>query len=493
MKLFKFILIAGLCSLFSGLAVTAEPKQAENTWYKSAQTALAEKLKRTPNTNKALNIILFVSDGNGIGSNYASRLYMGQKAGGYGDEFVLPYEKMPYLGLVKTYNTNAQTPDSAGTATALNAGVKSRSGIIGLDDSARLGECGDVEKAKATSFADLMHQDGKSIGIVSTARITHATPAAVYAHSAHRNWEDDSKLPEGCMQKDIAMQLAKKMLAGKVNFAMGGGYRSFLPMRKNKDGKKTGKGRRTDGQNLIEKIKSANIQYAFDKKSFNDLRLDGKTSVLGLFSPSHMKFEHDRKGEPSLTEMTEAAIKYLSENKKGYFLMVEGGRVDHAHHGNNLHRAVTDNIAFAKAVEKAMELTSEQNTLIIVTADHAHGLAFNGYCGRGSPVTGLCYKVDTQGEKHKPEPNISKDGKTYTVTGYLNGPGSNVSNEKEGLTNEKAMNPNYLHTTPIPLRSEAHSGADVAIYASGPWAHLFDGTMEQNYIFHVMRHAVQPE
>lgn len=488
MKLFRTAFIAGVCAVAGIHMAKAEPEQAGNKWYQSAQSTLAQKLKQTPNTNKALNVILFISDGNGIGTNYASRLYMGQQAGGYGDEFVLPYEKLPYLGLIKTYNTNAQTPDSAGTATAINSGVKSRSGIIGLDDTARLGKCEDVEKAKTSSFGDLMNKAGKSVGIVSTARITHATPAAVYAHSAHRGWEVDSKIPAGCKQKDIAAQLADKLLAGKVNLALGGGRRNFIPV--TKPGEEGTLGRRRDGRDLISEVKAGNIQYAYDDKSFASLKLDGSSTIFGLFEPSHMKFEHVRKGEPSLTEMTEAAITHLSQNKKGYFLMVEAGRVDHGNHGNSLHRAVSDNVAFAKAVERAMELTSEQDTLIIVTADHAHGVAFNGYCGRGSPVTGLCYKVDSQGEKHKDEPNKTKDGKTYTVAGYLNGRGPKYAGDGKVLTNEEATSPNFLHNTHIHLKSEAHSGADVAIYASGPWAHLFEGTMEQNYIFHVMNHAV---
>ncbi len=487
MKLIRTAFIAGLCA-FAGIYVAkAEPEQAGNKWYQSAQSTLAQKLKQTPNTNKALNVILFISDGNGIGTNYATRLYMGQQAGGYGDEFILPYEKMPYLGLIKTYNTNAQTPDSAGTATAINSGVKVRAGIIGLDDTARFGQCENVEKAKTTSFSELMKDAGKSVGIISTARITHATPAAAYAYSVHRGWEDDRKIPAGCLQKDIALQLIEKLQAGKVNLALGGGRRHFLPLIKL--GEEGGFGRRKDGRDLISEAKSSNVTYVFDRKSFASLKLDGQSNILGLFASSHMSFENDRKSEPSLTEMTEAAIKHLSQNQKGYFLMVEAGRVDHANHGNNLHRALTDNVAFAKAIARAMELTSEGNTLIIVTADHAHGVTFNGYCGRGSPITGLCYKIDINGEKYKNEPNKTIDEKSYTVAGYLNGIGRKPDSDQP-LSNAEATQPDFLHNTKLHLKSETHSGADVAIYASGPWAHLFAGTMEQNYIFHVMRHAV---
>jgi len=136
--------------------------------------------------------------------------------------------------------------------------------------------------------------------------------------------------------------------------------------------------------------------------------------------------------------------------------------------------------------------------LILVTADHAHGLSFNGYCGRGSPITGLCYKVNDKAAMHLDEPNLAADGKPYSVAGYLNGAGAVLTKQGDGsyfgtrpvLTEEAATDPDYLQQALIPMDSETHSGEDVALYAKGPWAHLVDGTVEQSYIFHVMLHAV---
>ena len=491
------VFLTSAALMLSSVAMAEMPQDA-NQWYKDGQKAIQEKLKKVPNTKKAKNVILFVSDGNGVGTNYATRLYMGQLAGGYGDEFVLPYEDMPYLALAKTYNVNAQTPDSAGTSTAMNTGIKTKAGVIGVSEVVRRGECADLKKEGAIpkSFASLMSEEGKQIGFVSTARITHATPAAGYAHSADRNWEDNSKIPEGCDQKDIAAQLYDKLVSGEVDLAMGGGRRHFIP--KNTLGEEGKKGKRTDGRNIIEEAKNKGIQYAWNNDTFAQLNLDGTKPILGLFEKSHMKYEHDRTGEPSLAEMTEAAIKYLSKSDKGYYLLVEAGRVDHANHDGNGHRAVTDNVAFAKAVAKGLELTSSEDTLVIVTADHEHAIAFNGYCGRGSSITGLCYKINPAGVKHLDKPNLAKDGKPYTVMGYLNGAGSVLTKQEDGtysgsrpdLTNITAIDPDYLQQSLIPLSSETHSGEDVAIYARGPWAHLFDGTVEQNYIYHVMNHAV---
>ena len=474
----------------------ADMPQKDNPWYKDAQKVIQAKKARKPITHKAQNVILFISDGNGVGTNYANRLFAGQQAGGYGDDHVLPYEHFPYLALAKTYNTNAQTPDSAGTSTAMNTGVKTKAGLLGLSEKARRGECTDVAAAMVASFAELMHREGKAVGFVTTARITHATPAAGYAHSADRDWEDDAKVPEGCDQKDIALQLFEKLVAGQVDIAMGGGRRHFIP--KGFKDEEDKKGKRQDGRNLIREAQAKGVQYAWNDATFAQLKLDGKTPILGLYEKSHMKHEHDRSGEPSLSEMTGAAIEYLSQQKEGYYLLVEADRVDRANHAGNAHRTVTANLAFSEAVAKAAAMTSEKETLIIVTADHEHAIAFNGYCGRGSAITGLCHEIDNSGEKHLDQPNLGDDGKPYTVIGYLNGTGSVLKQNEDGtfsgmrpdLTNAEATDPDYIQQALIPLRSETHSGEDVAIYARGPWAHLFDGTVEQNYIFHVMYHAV---
>lgn len=476
-----------------------EIAQKDSKWFTDAQAALAAREAVSHNTSRAKNVILFVADGNGVGTNYATRLWMGQKTGGTGEDFVLPQEKFPHLALVKTYTTNGQTPDSAPTASAMNTGIKSRNGTINIDDAGAFDDCDSAGKAGLTTFAEIVTDMGKSVGIVSTARLTHATPAAVYAKTANRNWEDNTGLPEGeCAQKDIAAQLVDAIDAGTIDFAMGGGRRHFLPNGITDDEGKDG--RRTDDRNLVEEIEGKGWQYVWNDETA--AAADLSKPVLGLFESSHMKYEHDRTGEPSLAEMTEMAIKNLSNNEEGFFLEVESGRVDHANHDGNLHRVVTDGAAFAEAIEKAMSMVNPEETLIIVTADHEHAISFNGYCGLGSPVTGLCYQVDKQGHEHTDEPNTGLDGKPYTVAGYLNGAGS-ILHQEEGqndysgsrpeLTNEQAMDPDYLQQALIPMTSETHSGEDVAVMAQGPWAHLFDGVIEQNEIFHVMHKAVTTE
>jgi alkaline phosphatase len=491
-------------------------------------------------TSRAKNVILFVADGNGIPTNFAIRVYDGQKKGMLGEENVLPYETFPNAALVKTYNTNAQTPDSAPTASALNSGVKSKFTTIGVDETVTAEDCSTYSpEVELTLFSEIASSMSKSVGIVTTARMTHATPAAVYAKTVNRDWEDDSSLPDGCAQKDIAAQFLDAMQSGTVDFAMGGGRAQFLPA--GTVGDEGSEGKRADGRNLIEEATAAGAQYAWNDETFAALNLDGSTPILGLFDSSHMKYEADRTGEPSLPEMTEAAIKYLQTNTDGYYLMVEAGRVDHANHEGNLYRTLNDGIMFADAVARADELTDDQDTLIIVTADHSHALAYTGYCGRGTDITGLCMGIDDAGVEHTGVPELADDGKPYTAVAYLNGPGSilkegpvettsapsviiNISvpgqesvekivapletadgeggtavpevewvGTRPDLTQEEATDPDYLQQALIPFQSETHGPEDVAVYAKGPFAHLLDGVVEQNYIFHVMHHAVTAE
>ncbi len=495
----KQLVLLGLSTALMTGAVTAqEINQQDSKWFTDGQAKIQEVLARQPNTGRAKNVILFTADGNGVGTNYAIRLFAGQKAGGLGDDYVLPQEAFPNLALVKTYTTNGQTPDSAPTASAMNTGVKTKNTMINVSEDVNVGDCAGITGNELTTFAELATAAGKSVGLVSTARITHATPAAVYAKTVHRNWEDNSDLPEGCTaQKDIAAQLLDVMTAGTVDIAFGGGRRHFLPEQvTDEEGKN---GRRTDDRNLIEEVKALGGQYAWDDKTFAELNTKGGNApILGLFESSHMKYEYDRTGEPSLAEMTETAIKTLQNNENGFYINIEAGRVDHANHDGNLHRTLTDGVAFAEAIAKADELTDDADTLIIVTADHEHAISFNGYCGRGSPVTGLCYEIDDEGTKHLDTLNKGIDGKPYTVAGYLNGAGSILDEQADGsysgsrpdLTNEEAMDPEYLQQALVPMTSETHSGEDVAVMAKGPWSHLFNGVIEQNYIFHVMNYAM---
>ena len=469
--------------------------QATNEWFTAGAAAVEARAALVPNTNRARNIILLIGDGNGVAANYGARLFAGQAAGGLGDDFNLAHDTLPYAALVKTYSTNGQTPDSAPTASAMMTGIKTANDLINVTDVVDLEDCAAVAANSVTTLPEIMAANGLSVGIVSTARITHATPAAVYAQTASRDFEDNSDLPEGCTQQDIAVQLLEEMRAGVVDIALGGGRRHFLPAETVDDEGENG--RRTDGRNLIAEAAEFGAQYAWNAETAAALTTTGNAPILGLFETSHMEYEADRTDEPTLAAMTATAITALSSNENGYFLMVEAGRIDHALHAGDVNRTFADGVALSEAVQMALDMTNAEDTLIIVTADHDHSLQFNGYCGRGSPINGLCMEIDPNGTTHLATPTLAADGKPYTVAGFVNGPGSLFTEEngydaapRPALTAEEVTTLGYLPQASVPLESETHSGVDVAAYANGPWAHLIDGTMEQNEIFHVMNYAL---
>jgi alkaline phosphatase len=181
--------------------------------------------------------------------------------------------------------------------------------------------------------------------------------------------------------------------------------------------------------------------------------------------------------------MTTRAIDLLNQNPNGFFLMVEGGRIDHAHHDGNAYRSLEDMVAFDYAVKAALDKVDLADTLVIVTADHSHVFTIAGYPKRGNPILETVVEVDGK-------PKLGKDGKPFTTLGYANGPGA----VKEGEPRPAPANttaPDYKQQSLVPLDSETHGGEDVAIFAGGPWAHLFAGVVEQNYIYHVIDHATK--
>lgn len=284
-----------------------------------------------------------------------------------------------------------------------------------------------------------------------------------------------------------------------MKVAMGGGRTYFLPKVKNGANfydpeYPTQQGRRNDGRDLTQEwvtTRGQGAQFVWNKSQFDAIDPATAPYLLGLFEPSHMQYEADRPvdtgGEPSLTEMTDKAIKMLSRNQNGYFLHVEAGRIDHAHHAGNAKRALLDTIELSRAVKRAMELTSDQDTLIIVTADHSHTFTIGGYPHRGNNITGLVREVPlVDGDPTKN--SVDSNGLPYTTLGYANGPGYRAGGRPD-LTGVDTSAVGFLQEATVPMASETHAGEDVAIYARGPRAYLVHGSMEQNWIYHVMRHA----
>ncbi len=277
-------------------------------------------------------------------------------------------------GYCLTYQYGTVITDSASAATALASGVKTRDAIIGKDHDGR----------PMKTITDIAIQLGKSAGLISNTRITHATPAAFYAHIIHRD-----------MENGIASQLIER---GDLNVAFSGGARHFIPAGTKVEeypalkgiNKKAGWGgsERKDSRDLIKEAK--NKGYATIANVQELIALDGKKTekVLGLFSSASFPYAIDRQphhqtGLPTLSQMTEKALEILSKNSQGFFLMVEGGQIDTAAHANDVASVLHEMLEFDQAVGVTLAFAeANPDTLIVLTADHNTGglaIAYSSY------------------------------------------------------------------------------------------------------------------
>ncbi len=468
----------------------------------------------------ARNIILFVGDGMGISTVTAARILEGQLQGKKGEENVLSWGAMPFAGMAKTYNVNAQTADSAGTMTAIMTGVKTDAGVLSVNEDVEFDRCLSQSGNELIGALELAEIAGMSTGIVSTARLTDATPAATYAKSVNRDWENNAVMPEEALAQgctDIASQLIsfEARLEARypgldvdgIEVAMGGGRRNFLPdsaVFNSNDTQNPVEGTRTDGIDLTAQWQSQYPQgvYVTDTAGFDAINANVAQHVLALFDESHMEYEanraNDLAGEPSLAQMTTKAIDVLDNNPRGYFLSVEAGRIDHAHHAGSAYGALTETIAFSEAVQAAINATDPADTLIIVTADHSHVFTVGGIAKRGNPILGFSVGIGQN------TPTLAEDGLPYTTLAYANGPGfRNFGNTtdfnetylvqadpgRKDLASVDTGSSGFHQEAMVPLSAETHGGEDVGIYAQGPGASLITGTIEQSVIFHAMEFA----
>lgn len=443
---------------------------------------------------RARNVILFIGDGMGVSTVTAARIFDGQSKGMSGEEHWLAFERFPNVALVKTYNTNQQVPDSAGTATAMLTGQKTRAGVINVAPASLRGACNSALSMPLTSLAEIAGERGLATGVVTTARLTHATPATMYAHLPERDWEHDRYMPAearnaGC--RDIARQLVEASAAGGLDVAMGGGRARFF-------GKAKGGNRVADGDDLPTEWTrgSRNNRFVTSRDEMNALASGDR--ALGLFADSHMTFLAERteeSSEPLLSEMAAKAIELLEGNAEGYFLMIEGGRIDLAHHEGKPGYALLQAQEFNRAVETVLELIDLDETLILVTADHSHVFTMGGKPTRGNPILGLVYENDDSGEAMT-NPVLAADGQPYTTLGYYNGPGA----IRELPRPRPETGINMLAQALVPTTGssidgstyldEKHGGEDVALYATGPGSDRARGVIEQDRIFDIMVRAL---
>ncbi|XP_077146318.1 intestinal-type alkaline phosphatase-like isoform X2 [Ranitomeya variabilis] len=427
------ILISVLSTTLS--ASIPEEEKTSEFWNDKMSSMIKEAEKLKPIKHRARNLLLFLGDGMGMPTITATRILSGQLEGKPGEENELTMDTFPYVGLSKTYNIDRQVPDSAGTATAYLCGVKGNYGTSGLTAAAKRSNCSTQAGNEVESVLKRAKAAGKSVGIVTTTRVQHASPSGNYAHIADRDWYSDANMPQealdlGC--HDIAYQLVYNT---EIDVILGGGRKYMTP-----------KG-------------SQDPEYPSDAKQ-NGLRKDSRNLInewLNKYKGAH--YVWNKEGMNQINDSSTTPV------------------MDHGHHDGKAKMALMEGVMFDRAIKRALELIDEEDTLTVVTADHSHVFSFGGYTYRGSSIFGLA-------------PKIADDKKYYTSILYGNGPGFSITPDgRPDINTSISEGKDYMSQSAVPLDSETHGGEDVAIFSKGPMAHLFHGVHEQTYIAHVMAYA----
>lgn len=467
--------------------ITIEVKDGSNE-RSASYTVTNEKSKK-----RAKNVILFVGDGMSLQARQIARiLSKGITEGRYND--LLNMEKMDNVAVVTTSGYDAIVTDSANSASAYATGHKSVVNAMGVYENCTKDPFDDP---KVENIIELVKRTrGMATGIVSTSNITDATPAAMVSHTRRRAEQNF---------------IAQTMLEDKhrPDVILGGGSRHFIPM--DVPGSK-----RKDNVDVIKSFEDLGYSFSGTKTELENTP-QSADKLLGLYQLDNMNVYIDRaviknpkvlKGfndQPGLVEMTEKAIDTLSKNDNGFFLMVEGACVDKQLHVLDWQRAAYDNIELDKAVGAAQKFAAQNNdTLIIVVADHAHGASItgtyhelDGKTGREAVRTYADSKwptfedADGDGYPDNPDPAV-----TLAVQ-FANHPDCNIDyrfkdvptppaimgKDGKAIANPLTKGEFYAGNIPAKADQEVHAADDVILTAQGPGADYFKGTMDNTEVF----------
>jgi alkaline phosphatase len=466
--------------------VEVEAKAGKETFRKSVEytvTAPATPAKR------AKNVILFVGDGMGLVSRQVARiLSKGITEGKYNG--LLEMELLNGGGaLLNTSGYDSLVTDSANSASAYATGHKSVVNAMGVYENS---DPNPLNHPKVENIAELVKRTaGMSVGLVTTSNITDATPAAMVAHTRRR--------------AELNF-IAGEML--KADVVLGGGSQQFLPQ-------STPGSKRKDDRNLIEEFKAKGYAFAGSRAELAAAKGD---KILGLFHLDHMNVYLDREilkapdvlktftDQPNLMEMTKKAIEVLSRNENGFFLMVEGACIDKQLHVMDWERSAYDTIEFDKAIGIAREFAAKDgSTLILATADHAHGVSITGTYHERDGKTGreavrtyadsifpTFEDADGDGFPDNPAPDVTlalqyanhpdyrEDFKFHTTPT----PPAIMSGDAAIANVKRAPNGAfYPGTIPAAESQEVHAADDVPLSAAGPGADYFKGVMDNTEVF----------
>jgi len=276
------------------------------------------------------NVILFIGDGMGLSHIAVTRIHL------LGPEGRLNIERMPVTGLVNTHSLNNLVTDSAAGGTALATGFKTHNDMVSFYP----------DQTKLPTILEGVMREGLHTGLVATSAITHSTPACFAAHTIYRG-----------EQSSVAIQFIEK----KVNVLLGGGKEYFIP-------KSLAGSKRTDEIDLIRQAKAKGYSVVETREELQTVRGD---YVLGLFQLGHLR---STPPEPTLAELTAKAIEIVNQNKKGFFLMIEGSKIDWGAHAQDIEYVMRELLFFDEAVKIGLEFAQkDKHTLVVVTSDHETG------------------------------------------------------------------------------------------------------------------------
>lgn len=405
-----------------------------------------------PETSKETvkNVIFMIPDG--YSASYATNYRWYKGADTVMDPFL--------VGMMKTYSANSEVTDSAAAGTALASGVKTNNGMIGVTP----------DGTPVKTLLEAAEDAGKATGLVATSTITHATPAVFGSHVLSRGSE-----------ADIAPQYMDK-----VDVILGGGSKYFLP---------ESMGGKQKTRNLVEEAKSAGYQYIENQEQLLNVKGD---KLLGLFAKDGMAPELDREvtAEPSLKEMTTKAIEALSEDKDGFFLMVEGSQIDWAGHAHDAAYAMKDTEAFEAAVETALEFAkTDGKTLVVIMGDHdTGGMSVGGYGQYDAKIEILRNVTATgtfmAGKLNADLANIKEVVKTYANIDLT---GAEEQMIKNSSNKANAINDVISQRALVGWTSGAHTGTDVPLYVFGTGASNFRGLHDNTEIPKLLAEAMKIE
>jgi alkaline phosphatase len=415
------------------------------------------------NNAEIKNVIFLIGDGMGVSYTSAYRYLKDNPST---KEVELTEFDKYLVGQQKTYpeDPHQNVTDSAAAATAMSAGVKTYNAAIGVDN----------DGSSVKTVLEAAKEKGKSTGLVSTSEITHATPASYGAHDVSRK-----------NMNAIADDYYDEMINGghKIDVMLGGGVSNFV---------------RQD-RNLTEQFQKDGYSYVTNK---DEMLKSDNPRMLGLFAPGGMPKMLDREATmPSLNDMTETALNKLSQNKNGFFLMVEGSEIDWAGHDNDIVAAMSEMEDFEKAFKAAIEFAKkDKHTLVVATADHSTGGysigARGDYNWFGAPIASAKRTPDFMAEQIAKGADVEQTLKNYID---LQLTAQEIDSVKKAAASKNVTTIDNAIETIFDLRSVTgwttggHTGEDVNVYAYGPGSDLFAGNIENTdqakHIFDILKNG----